>query len=102
LSRSFLAGSRSGTGKSCLPPLRVSEGFIDLPGLPEAKEQHRELAGDGYHRPLLAALAASLGESQASAPEICVRTEGAEDVLSGAHQKRAQLGVAGFGDPQLR
>jgi len=84
------------------PPIRISQGLVNLSRLPQSQKKHCELAGHSHHRPLLAALATLLIERESPASEIRIRTERTEDVVGSGHKEPAQMIVAGFGDPELR
>ena len=70
-----------------LAPMRVVERIVDLSGNPQAVQEHTELPRHGHHRPFLGVLASARGYLLSVAPEVRVRAEGTQDVVSAAYQK---------------
>ena len=65
-------------------------------------EHRHERARERDDGALLRIAAATLGERQAPAPQLTVRTNRAEDVLRAADEQAAEHGIAAFGKAQLR
>ena len=82
--------------------LSLMQRLIDFAARPESVQQHRQFAGHRHHRPLLGILPTPAGQLQPPAPQVTVRTEGAQNVLGAPHQQPTQQLIPGFGDPQLR
>jgi hypothetical protein len=82
--------------------LSSAQGIIGLSSSPKVVQQNRQFSGDPDYRPFLSVLPSSFSQLQSPAPQVAVRAKGSQVVVGAIDQQLAQVGIPGFGDPQLR
>ena len=80
---------------------RERERLIGTLVFPKTQQQYGEFSRHRHRGPLLCPRCSILRQHQAISAQSALPTEGTEDVLRGANEQSAQVGVATFGDAQL-
>jgi hypothetical protein len=81
---------------------RLREWLIETLALPQAQEQHGELARHRDRRSLLGPRRPVGGHPESIGPQSALWAEGTKDILRCTDQEPTQVGVAAFGNAQLR
>ena len=66
--------------------LRLIEGVIGFSGFPEMVKQDSQFSGNRDDSSLFGVLAAAFSKLKPPATQVAVRTEGAQDIVSGVDQ----------------